>query len=41
MRAKVDFEGGSGNVFVNLGLNPENAEELTAKSMLIPRHDVG
>ena len=32
---ETDFEGGSGNVFADLGFSPEDAEELTAKSTLI------
>ena len=31
----TDFHEGSGNVFVDLGFSPEEAEELTAKSALI------
>jgi predicted XRE-type DNA-binding protein len=32
---ELDFEVSSGNIFVDLGFGPEDAEELTAKSTLI------
>lgn len=39
MKRKPDFERSSGNVFIDIGFSPEEAEELTVKTALISAID--